>query len=97
MTSISNQPKNAIMEKLRITGILIKDRIKEAGRTQKVLSEYGHIIRSRMGYHEVSEEICSRVGTIVLTLGGKIEEQDKMMQELQNIGGIEVKEMVFEL
>lgn len=85
------------MEKLRITGILIKDRIKEAGRTQTVLSEYGHLIRSRMGYHEVSDSICSRVGTIVLTLGGPELDQQKLMDELNNIGGIEVKEMVFDL
>ncbi len=85
------------MKKFRIAGILIKDRIKESGRTQKVLSEYGHLIRSRMGYHEVSDDICSRIGTIVLTLDGPEEEQINMINELKTIGGIEIKEMVFNL
>ncbi|PID93492.1 MAG: hypothetical protein CSA95_07410 [Bacteroidetes bacterium] len=83
------------MDNLRIVGILIKDRIKEAGKTQTILSEYGDIIRSRMGYHEVSEAVCSRIGLLILTLQGEEEAQKTMIEALTHIGGIEVKEMTF--
>ncbi len=79
----------------RIIGILIKDRIKEAGRTQKVLSRNAGIIRSRLGFHEVSEEVCSRVGMIILQLSGTELDWQKMKSELDEIGGIEMKTMEF--
>ncbi|HPE86903.1 MAG: hypothetical protein PHU97_01920 [Bacteroidales bacterium] len=58
------------MERITIVGILIKNRIKEANKTQALLSEYGHIIRTRIGIHEVSEAVNSQTGTLILTLGG---------------------------
>lgn len=81
----------------RIIGILIKDRIKEAGRTQKLLSRYAGIIRSRLGFHEVSEEVCSRIGMIILHLSGTPGDWQKMKAELDQIGGIEVQTMKFNL
>ena len=85
------------MNKLRILGILIKDRIKEAGKTQELLTNNGHLIRTRTGFHEVTDAICSRTGMIILTLGGDDIEQVKLINSLNNIGGIDVKEMVFEI
>jgi hypothetical protein len=85
-----------IMQELRIIGLLITDRIKEAGLTQKVLSENAHIIKSRLGFHEVSEDICSRVGVILLQLRGKVADCDKLEKELREIGGIEVQKMSFQ-
>ena len=45
---------------VRVTGIKITDRIKEAGLVQKALSDYVRIISTRLGFHELSEEMCSR-------------------------------------
>jgi hypothetical protein len=84
------------MQELRIIGLLITDRIKEAGMTQQVLSQHAHLIKSRLGFHEVSEDICSRVGVILLQLRGKPEECDKLENALRNIGGIEVQKMSFQ-
>ncbi len=85
------------MKEVRILGILITDRIKEAGLTQKTLSEYAHVIKSRLGFHEVTEAVCSRVGIIVLQLSGESKEMDNLEAALHKIEGIEVQKMQFTL
>lgn len=84
------------MKQTKIIGILITDRIKEAGKLQSLLSEHNDIIRSRLGFHELTEEICSRVGIILLTLGGEKENWLPFENELVAIEGIEVQNMLFE-
>ncbi|MFO8066881.1 MAG: hypothetical protein R6U11_04785 [Bacteroidales bacterium] len=83
-------------DRFLVVGILIKDRIKEAGRTQKVLSKHARIIRTRLGFHEVSEAVCSRVGMILLQLKASGPDWQKMNADLSEIGGIEVKTMTFD-
>ncbi|MCX7862029.1 MAG: hypothetical protein N2449_03470 [Bacteroidales bacterium] len=83
------------MEQIKIIGILIKDRIKEANHTQAVLTKYAHLIRTRLGFHEVSEYTCSRIGFIVLQVIDKNDEYKKFRKELDEIYGIEVQEMNF--
>ncbi len=85
------------MKQAMIVGLLIADRIKESGRTQNILSKYAHLIRSRMGFHEVTSEVCSRVGIITLQLTGQPSEWERMLDELKAVGGLEVKTMSFEL
>ena len=85
------------MKELRIIGLLITDRIKEAGRTQQVLTKYAHVIKSRLGFHEVTEEVCSRVGVVILQLAGSSEECKKLEEELGQVGGLEIQRMVFSL
>ena len=85
------------MKEVRIIGLLITDRIKEAGRTQQALTKYAHVIKSRLGFHEVSEEVCSRVGIIILHLAGDPVECQNLEQELSLIGGLEKQRMVFSL
>jgi hypothetical protein len=79
-----------------VLGILIKDRIKEAGKTQKVLSKHRHLISSRFGFHEVSSARCSRVGMILLQLKGDQKEWQLLESELQQIEGIELQNMEFD-
>jgi len=83
------------MSEFRILGLLITDRIKEAGYTQKTLSRYAHVIKSRLGSHEVTEDVCSRVGIIILHLAGNPDECDKLEAELNKIGGLEIQRMIF--
>lgn len=83
------------MKESRILGLLIYDRIKEAGKTQEVLTKYAHLIKTRMGFHEVSEAICSRVGMIILHLSGNNAEWDQFETELREIGGLEIQKMSF--
>ena len=85
------------MNELRIIGINVLDRIKEAGRTQAVLSSYAHCIRTRLGFHELNNEVCSRNAFILLELRGNSSEWDKLHEELLAIGGLNVQVMSFDL
>ncbi len=84
------------MEKTMIMGILVYDRIKEAGKTQEVLSRHAETIRTRLGFHELSDTVCSRVGTIILVLQGQPETWQQLEEDLQQIGGVEIKKMTFD-
>ena len=83
------------MTETRILGLLISDRIKEAGRTQLTLSKYSRLIRTRLGFHELNDNVCSRSGIIVLHLTGNQEEWTVFEKELGEIGGLEVQNMSF--
>jgi hypothetical protein len=83
------------MKELRIIGLLITDRIKEAGKTQEVLTKHGNIIKSRLGFHEVSEDKCSRVGFILLQITGNQQDYERLESELSEIRGIEIQRMIF--
>lgn len=85
------------MKEKRIIGINVLDRIKEAGRTQQVLSKYATSIKTRLGFHELSEDICSRNGFVILELTGEKIIWDKLENELDEIGGINVQKMSFDL
>jgi len=84
------------MNKYKIIAILIKDRIKEANRTQKILTEFAHIIETRIGKHELNDNSCSRIGIIVLHLTGEANEWNKLENSLAEIGGIETKSISFD-
>jgi hypothetical protein len=87
--------KKRKMKETRILGLLISDRIKEAGRTQEAMTKYSRLIRSRLGFHELNDNVCSRAGIIVLHLTGTPAEWNVFEQELMCIEGLEVKEMSF--
>jgi hypothetical protein len=85
------------MTEKRIIGINVLDRIKEAGRTQKILSKYATSIKTRLGFHELSEDVCSRNGFVILELTGKKLDWDMLENELNEIGGINIQKMIFDL
>ncbi len=85
------------MKHTQIIGIQITDRIKEAGKTQKLLSKYANIINSRIGFHELSSEVCSRKGIILLHLVGDPTEWGHFHSEIRTIEGIIVQQMDFTL
>ncbi len=80
---------------IKVLGIKIIDRIKEAGLTQKVLSKHASVITTRLGFHEVTDEVCSREAIIILHLNGDPAYSEKLTMELGEIGGIEIREMAF--
>ena len=80
---------------VRVIGIKITDRIKEAGLVQQVLSAHGSVISTRMGFHELNEELCSREGFIVIHLAGLPDDCDRLASALKMIEGIVVAEMEF--
>jgi hypothetical protein len=80
---------------IKVLGVKIIDRIKEAGLTQGILSKHSAVITTRLGFHEVTDEVCSREAYIILHLNGDPADSGKLMMELNNLGGIEIREMVF--
>jgi len=80
---------------IKVLGIKIIDRIKEAGLTQKVLSKHASVITTRLGFHEVTDEVCSREAIIILHLNSDPATSEKLAAELVEIGGIEIREMEF--
>lgn len=84
------------MEKeIRILGILITNREKEAGNVQRLLTKFGCSIKTRLGLHEIATDLCSPCGLILLELLGDTAEMDKLEKELSALGGVQVNSMVF--
>lgn len=79
-----------------IVGIHVTQRTCHATEIQKVLTQYGCNIRTRLGLHEASEGVCSPNGLILLecVCGGT--ECGDMIAKLKAIEGLEVQKMVFE-
>jgi hypothetical protein len=80
---------------IKVLGIRIIDRIKEAGLTQEILSRHAGMITTRLGFHEVTEAVCSREACILLHLNGDPGESLKLHDELQALGGVVIREMIF--
>jgi hypothetical protein len=80
---------------VRVIGIKITDRIKESGLVQKTLSKYGSIISTRLGFHELSSELCSREGFMIIHLAGLPDDCEELAEKLKKTEGITVREMVF--
>jgi hypothetical protein len=80
---------------IKVLGIKIVDRIKEAGLTQEILSRHSSVITTRLGFHEVTDSVCSREAYIILHLKDGGSESDKLISELNPLGGIVINEMVF--
>ncbi|MFO7924805.1 MAG: hypothetical protein R6U58_14060 [Bacteroidales bacterium] len=84
------------MEKeIRILGVLITNREKEAGNVQSLLTKFGCSIKTRLGLHEISTDLCSPCGLILLELLGDTSEMDKLEKELDQLSGVQLRKMVF--
>jgi hypothetical protein len=83
------------MGRHHIVGVHITDRFANVPQVQQILTEHGCNIKTRLGLHEVSEDLCSRGGILILELWGPEHECAVLVNRLQGIDGIEVQEMVF--
>jgi len=80
---------------IKVLGIKIVDRIKEAGLTQGILSKHSGVITTRLGFHEVTDNICSREAYIILHLKDDKSESDRLISELEPLGGVVFSQMIF--
>ena len=79
-----------------IMGIQVGNRESEALKVQELLTKNGCIIKTRLGLHESSEELCSITGLIILEfLPDKEDEIAVMEKELATLNTVVVKKMVF--
>jgi hypothetical protein len=79
-----------------IVGVHITNRLKNAVEVQKVFTEYGCNIKTRIGLHDVSETVCGPSGVAIIEFYGAVEEAETMKKALCAIDGIQVQSMVFE-
>lgn len=77
-----------------IMGIRLDDRNHTALEFQKILTNYGCSIKTRLGLHDVSDHKCAPNGLILLEL---IDDNEaiKCENELKSIEGIEIQTMKF--
>ena len=83
------------MNRHHIVGVHITDRFVNASLVQQALTEHGCNIKTRLGLHEVSEDLCSRGGILILELFGSEGECAALVNRLREIDGIELQEMIF--
>jgi len=85
------------MEKLKVIGINVLDRIKETNHTQNILTKHAQIIKTRLGFHELNQQVCSRNAFIILELKGNKEQWEALEDDLNNIRGIQIQTMLFDI
>jgi hypothetical protein len=78
-----------------ILGIHISDRLKNAVDVQKVFTEYGCNIKTRIGLHDVDDRSCSPSGVVLIEFFGSTDEASAMMARLDAVEGVHVQQMVF--
>ena len=79
------------MEKHNLMGIVIENRKEFAPDVQEVLTEFGCIIKMRIGMHEGVENSCTNEGFIILNLANDDKKIDEFVKKLKNIESVRVK------
>lgn len=74
-----------------IMAIKINDRPDHAPEIQEILTKYGCNIKTRVGFHDVSEDQCSMDGLIMLQLYGRKTDVQGMYDELNKVDSVKVK------
>ncbi len=78
-----------------IVGVHVHDRARNAVGVQQVLTEFGDVIRTRLGLHELDGRTASPNGLILLELVGDGRRVKSCVASLRRCQGIELKTMVF--
>ena len=84
------------MTKRIVLGVHMKNRVQHAPEVQKLLTEYGCNIRTRLGLHAVDETACSTSGLLLLELYGADETCLELAAKLAAIKDLDVQKMVFD-
>ena len=79
-----------------ILGVHITNRMKNILDVQKIFTEYGGHIKTRLGLHEVSEKFCSPNGLLILEMAGEEKKSMELADKLAAVEGIEVQKMIFD-
>ncbi len=77
-----------------IIGIKIDDRKTSAQKVQETLTEYGCIIRSRLGLHAMKNQQCTQYGIILLEVTDD-EQAISLESELSKIENVQLQKMLF--
>ena len=83
------------MDKTVILGVKLNQRQISSLNFQKIITEYGCNIKTRVGIHNVLDGKCSTAGVILLDLIGTDEEVKAIEDAIKKIPEVEVQKMIF--
>ena len=75
--------------------VKVEERAAKAPQLQEILTEYGCIIKTRVGFHETDEEKCSMDGIILLHLYGNKNEFQELHEKIKKLDGVTPKFIEF--
>ncbi len=78
-----------------IMAVKVEERAAKAPHLQEILTEYGCIIKTRVGFHETDEGKCSMDGIILLHLYGDKKEFQELYDKIEKLDGITPKFIEF--
>ena len=78
--------------KKTILGVHVAQRTKHTAKVQKILSDFGCSIRTRVGLHEAGDGACSPNGLILLDV---VDRAGELAAALAQVPGVVVKKMIF--
>lgn len=84
------------MDKHIVIGVHITERVKNSGEIQKIFTEFGCQIRTRLGLHEADSGVCSPNGLIILDMVDDDAQVAMLSAKLAAVEGVEVQSMVFD-
>jgi hypothetical protein len=71
--------------------ILMRTRRASAVKVQKVLTDFGCMIKTRLGIHDGVLDRCSDAGLVILEVVGPRQERTKLNARLKAITGVKIK------
>lgn len=77
-----------------VLGVKLGNRTNLAVDFQKTLTEYGCVIKTRLGLHDVADNVCSPNGIILLEVIDD-EEAVKLESAVKSLGDVQVQKMKF--
>lgn len=96
---IKNKKSNNSLEnntnKYLIIGIKVKNRNHKSQRLQKLLTEYAHCIKTRLGLHDIDKNKKSIKAIIIIEFIGTNIDTKSFKSKLKNIDEVEIQEMNF--
>jgi len=78
-----------------ILGVLLRKRVQSSESFQEIISRHGCIIKTRIGIHNVANNVCSPDGVILLDIIGDDAEIAALENDIKSIEGAEVQKMSF--
>ncbi len=84
------------MSKRVIMGVQVSNRGVNATRVQQLFTEYGCLIKTRLGLHAAADGRCSASGLILLELHGSQKDATALEKKLRALKGVAVRKMSFQ-
>lgn len=79
------------MNKKHVLLVLLKKRKSTAVNVQKILTDWGCLIKTRLGIHDGVLNNCSETGLIILELVGTDKQKENLAKKLKVLAGVDIK------